>query len=118
MLTVKSDLPADQLHHRSHFCPIRNVSLGGMRVDLKEELQTGMGVVVIVAFSGPPERVMRMGRIAWVKQSGKCELYQTGLEFSDAGGPHSHVWRDAMIRRFPEAVPLFSEIMHGNAGAA
>jgi Tfp pilus assembly protein PilZ len=108
MLTIRGG-EQSPLDRHSHFCPIQDVSLGGIRVGLHEAIDTGDQIAVIVAFDTPPERVMRMGRVAWVKETEGERPYMTGLEFSDAGGARSHVWRDLMTRRFPEAVPLFSE---------
>lgn len=108
MLTVGGDND-EQRNRRAYFCPIRDVSLGGIRVSLHEALRAGEQIAVIAAFNTPSERVMRMGRVAWVKETDEERPFMTGLEFSDAGGARSHIWRDIMTRRYPQAVPPLSE---------
>ena len=94
----------------AHFCSISDLSLGGLRVDLETKLQTGTGVAILVVFSAPEERLTRLGKVAWVCEADADHPYDTGLAFSDAGAAQSHVWRDAMIRRFPQVVEPLSEV--------
>ena len=109
MLTIGDDKD-EQRERRTHFCPIRDVSLGGIRVSLHEAINAGEHIAVITAFNTPSERVMRMGRVAWVKETDGERPFLTGLEFSDAGAARSHIWRDLMTRRYPQAVPPLSEV--------
>lgn len=110
MLTLSRSAESKTFAQGTHFCPIKDLSLGGIRIDLHEQLDPGTDVAVIVALDAPGERIMRMGRIAWFRETNGVRPYATGLQFSDAGAARSHVWRDAMIRRFPDAVEPLSEL--------
>jgi len=88
---------------RASFCSTRDLSLGGLQIDLHDSLPRGSRVKLDIALADPDQIFARTGKVAWVRNVDKGFSYRTGIAFADAIGGRTDAWRDALLARYGES---------------
>ena len=97
-VTILAAPAAREIENSTFFCCTADLSISGLRLQVKVPLPEGSVLALRVAFLNPLVAFKLIGRAAWVKPSG-TSLYAVGVEFRDCPPRLLARWREVVAAK-------------------